>query len=85
MKPVTQEDISGCGIASVAALAGISYQEAKSVANGLGIFAEDSRLWSDTRYVRALLGHFGISASESELPFLSWETLPGLALLSIKW
>jgi hypothetical protein len=85
MKPVTQEEISGCGIASVAALAGLSYQEAKSVANGLGIFAEDSSLWSDTRYVRALLGHFGISAGEGELPFSSWETLPDLALLSIKW
>lgn len=37
MKPVTQEEISGCGIASVAALSGLSYQEAKTVANSLGI------------------------------------------------
>jgi hypothetical protein len=85
MKPVTQEEISGCGIASVAALAGLSYQEAKTVANSLGIYAEDNSLWSDTRYVRILLGHFGISAGEGELPFSSWETLPNLALLSIKW
>ena len=33
MKPVTQEEISGCGIASVAVLSGLSYQEAKTVAN----------------------------------------------------
>lgn len=85
MKLVFQEEISGCGIASVAILAGISYQEAKTVANSLGIFAEDSNLWSDTRYMRVLLKHFGISASEIELPFSSWETLPDLALLSIKW
>lgn len=69
----------------MAALAGHSYQEAKAVANSLGIFAEDSSLWSDTRYVRVLLKHFGISASEGELPFSSWEKLPDLALLSIKW
>lgn len=85
MKPVTQEEISGCGIASVAALAGLSYQESKTVANNLGIFAEDSSLWSDTRYVRILLRHFGISPGEGELPFLSWEALPSLALLSVKW
>ena len=85
MKRVIQEEISGCGIASVAVLAGLSYQEAKTVANSLGIFAEDSKLWSDTRYMRVLLKHFGILASEIELPFSFWETLPDLALLSIKW
>ena len=85
MKPVIQEEISGCGIASVAVLAGLSYQETKTVANSLGIFAEDSSLWSDTRYMRVLLKHFGILASEIELPFSFWETLPDLALLSIKW
>ena len=52
MKPVVQQEITGCGIASVAALAGVTYREAKAVANRLGIYAEDSSLWSDTRYVR---------------------------------
>lgn len=85
MKPITQEEISGCGIASVATLAGLSYQEAKTIANKLGIFAEDSKLWSDTRYVRILLGHLNITAAEGELAFASWEALPNLALLSIKW
>ncbi|MGB2832120.1 MAG: hypothetical protein WBC07_04160 [Methylotenera sp.] len=85
MRPVVQEENSGCGIASVAALAGISYSECKSAANSLGIFAEDKSLWSDTRYVRTLLKHFGISANESEMGFESWEALPNLALLSIKW
>jgi len=85
MRPVTQEEISGCGIACVAALSGLSYQEVRTVANSLGIFAEDSNLWSDTRYVRILLGHFGIAADQNELLFSSWDTLPDLALLSIKW
>lgn len=85
MKPVVQQEISGCGIACVAALAGLTYQEAKVAANSLGIYAEDRYLWSDTRYVHNLLEYFGISATEGETPFSSWEALPNLALLSIKW
>jgi ABC-type bacteriocin/lantibiotic exporter with double-glycine peptidase domain len=85
MKPVVQEEITGCGIASVAALAGVSYGEAKAVANRLGIYAADKNLWSDTRYVRTLLKHYGIAARRDETAFRSWDALPDLALLAIKW
>jgi hypothetical protein len=44
MKPVVQEGRTGCGIASVAVLAGITYTEVKRLTNRSGIFAEDSRL-----------------------------------------
>ncbi|WP_343808038.1 hypothetical protein [Marinobacterium maritimum] len=85
MKPVIQEEISGCGIAASAALAGVSYAQAKAVANGLGIYAEDKVLWSETAYVRRLLNEFGITCAATELPFSSWEKLPERALLAIKW
>ena len=85
MKPVVQLERTGCGIASVAAIAGLSYRKAKSIANSLGIHAEDQALWSDTSHVRRLLRHFGFSESARELPFRSWSTLPDLALLSTKW
>ena len=85
MKPIVQEEPSGCGIASVAVLAGLSYQQSQRAANRLGIHAEDSRLWSDTRYVRSLLKHHGIRCSARETPFVSWEALPDTALLAIKW
>jgi ABC-type bacteriocin/lantibiotic exporter with double-glycine peptidase domain len=85
MKPVVQEERTGCGIASVAALAGVSYRQAKATAKKLGIATEDPRLWSDTRYVRTLLAKFGLSVSKTEHPFVSWEKLPHLALLAIKW
>jgi len=85
MKPVIQLEPTGCGIASVAAIAGVSYSRAKSVANSLGIFADDRKLWSETAYVRKLLRHFGRRANPTEMPFHSWEALPNLALLSIKW
>jgi ABC-type bacteriocin/lantibiotic exporter with double-glycine peptidase domain len=85
MKPVVQQEPTGCGIASVAAIAGLSYPKAQSIANSLGIFAEDESLWSETSHVRNLLGHFGIKAGSREIPFRSWEALPDLALLSIKW
>ena len=60
MKSVIQEESTGCGIASSAAIAGISYDEAKAVANGLGINADDQALWSDTLYVRRLLSELGV-------------------------
>jgi hypothetical protein len=85
IKPVVQGEVSGCGIASVAALAGVSYAQSQAAANELGIFAEDQRLWSETYHVRALLRHFGLGASATELPFRSWESLPSTALLATKW
>jgi hypothetical protein len=85
MTPVIQEDVTGCGIASVAALAGVPYKAVKEVASYLGIAVTDSRLWSDTAFVRALLKHYGIQAAPEEQPFRSWNLLPALALLAIKW
>ena len=38
----------GCGIASVAALAGVSYWQAQRVAISARHFRGDSRLWSET-------------------------------------
>ena len=85
MNPIIQEEVTGCGIASAAALKQISYQEAKEVANNLGIYANDSTLWSDTAYVRKLLAELGISTADQEIPFSTWEKLPDKALLAIKW
>jgi len=85
MSPVVQQEKTGCGIASVAALAGVSYAQVKAQANKLGIFTEDPRLWSDTNCVRTLLARFGISVSKKERKFVSWHNLPDLALLAIKW
>ena len=85
MKPVVQLERTGCGIASVAAIAGVTYPKAKTVAASLGIRAADPSLWSDTAHVRKLLRRFGRKPGSREIPFRSWSTLPGLALLSIKW
>ena len=85
MKPVVQRERTGCGIASAATLAEISYAQAKRAANQLGIVAEDPRLWSETRQVRDLLEHFHIRAARKETPFVSWGLLPEVALLAIKW
>src|SRR3546814_14708040 len=57
------EEAAGCGIASVAALAGMSYQQARVAAAKLGIFAADPKLWSQTAPVRSLLAHFDLHAA----------------------
>ncbi|MDQ7729828.1 hypothetical protein [Halomonas sp. SpR8] len=85
MNPVIQEEISGCGIAACAALTSITYVQAKEAANALGIYAEDTALWSDTEYVRKLLRALGITVAPTETPFDTWESLPDKALLAIKW
>ncbi len=84
LNPVIQEETTGCGIASVANILGKSYADMKAVANGMGIYATDESLWSDTDYVRRLLAAEGVVTSAAEIPFESWEALPDLALLSIK-
>ena len=85
MKPVVQEEETGCGIASFAAIAGISYNEAKNIANAMGISAEDQALWSDTQYVRRLLAELGFRADKEEIPFRNWKSLPDCALIALKW
>ena len=85
MKPVIQLERTGCGIASVATIAGVTYRQAQRAAHRLGIAADDRRLWSETAHVRRLLRHYGVRAARTETPFLSWQTLPAVALLAIKW
>jgi len=85
MKPVIQQEKTGCAIASSAAIAGISYAKAKKIANELGIVASDPALWSETNYIRRLLKKLGIKAANKETPFKNWSSLPDIALLSIKW
>lgn len=84
-EPVIQEEVSGCGIASAANILGKTYAQMKAIANAMGIHAEDETLWSDTRYVRRLLASEGVACADGETPFQSWETLPDLALLAIKF
>lgn len=85
MKPVIQLEPTGCSIASIAAIAGLSYSKVKSIANSIGIFAEDKKLWSETYLVRKLLKYLKIKTGIREMRFWSWGALPDLALLSIKW
>jgi ABC-type bacteriocin/lantibiotic exporter with double-glycine peptidase domain len=82
---VVQEEATGCGIAASAALARISYAEAKRVAAQMGISAADKRLWSSTDWVVGLLGELGIGVQPEPIPFTAWHDLPDCALLAIKW
>lgn len=85
MNPVIQEEATGCAIACAAAIAGISYAEAKRIAGGLGIRADHSALWSETEPIRELLEKLGRRAEPGEHPFAGWDALPDVALLATKW
>ena len=85
MKPVIQQEATGCAIAASAVLAGVNYTIAKKAAKKLGINADDSKLWSSTIYIRRLLKHYNIKTSQTETPFKDWPSLPDRALLASKW
>lgn len=85
MKPVVQADRTGCGIAAVAAIAGVSYARAKAVAASAGIFVYDRSLYSEAEPVQRLLSQFGLHTARRTTPFRSWTGLPDCALLAIKW
>ncbi len=85
MRPVVQADRTGCGIAAVAAIAGVSYARAKAVAASAGIFVHERSLWSETEPIQRLLSRFGIHAARTPTPFRVWTDLPDCALLAIKW
>ena len=85
MRPVVQQDRTGCAIASVAAIVGESYRAVKQTAAGLGIDVRDAKLWRDTRPVRQLLASYRVTVARKQTPFTSWAALPSCALLAIKW
>jgi hypothetical protein len=84
MKPVIQQDRTGCAIASVAVLTRQDYRTVRNAATKLGIEVTDSTLWSDTKHVGHLLRHFSLAAGQPET-FTTWDALPDQALLAIKW
>tara|TARA_R110001583_G_scaffold187126_1_gene348209 strand:- start:1 stop:213 length:213 start_codon:yes stop_codon:yes gene_type:complete len=65
---VIQEETTGCGIASVANIVGKTYPQMKAIANGMGIYASDKSLWSDTQYVRRMLASEGIPLCHPSCP-----------------
>jgi hypothetical protein len=82
MRPVIQAEVTGCGIASVAAIAGVPYARAKKIANSFGICARDEKLWSETAYVRRILNHYRFRAKTGEFPFFDPGTRSPISLCS---
>jgi hypothetical protein len=85
VNPVVQQDPTGCGIASVAALTGQKYTTVKKAAEQLGIDVSDARLWSETRHLRRLLAYYRVALGKTEETFTGWNALPARALLATKW
>ncbi len=84
-KPVYQRDVTGCAIACTAWLAGKEYSSVKKTAGDIGIDITNPSLWSETIPMRSLLSEYGIKADSRETLFTTWQNLPPLALLAVKW
>lgn len=85
LKPVIQQEPTGCALACFAALTGQTYAAVKRSATALGLSVADASLWTTTLPMRRLLASQGFRAGRKEEPFVSWEKLPSRALLAIKW
>lgn len=84
MKAVLQEDLTGCGIACVANLANVSYQQVKSVAVTWGMTSAicvSGPIRPSFKYCWTIME----SIPAGRISFRSWQPLPPLALLSTKW
>lgn len=55
MKTVIQEEMTGCTIASDAALFNLTYNQTKQIANDMEIYTGDFTLWSKTKPLRKSL------------------------------
>lgn len=83
--PVVQEEVMGCGVASVANILGKSYSKIRETASSMGTYAPDKSLRSETKCVRKTLSASGFETSKDEIAFKSWQSLLDLALLSVKY
>ncbi len=81
---VIQEDVTGCGIACAAMLAGKTYHAAKKRGKNLGIFPDDRNLYSDIFDLRMLLESYNIRIGK-KVPFSNWKALPSTAIVAINY
>ena len=85
MQKLKQIDSTGCGIACIAMLANLDYEEVKGYAvNRMGL-GKGGDFYADTRHLREL-GHMcNLEVGKKKRPFKSFEALPNTAILAINY
>lgn len=84
IKRVKQEDETGCGLACIAMLAGVSYEEVKQVALKNLKFRTKGHFYTGTGQLKELAGYFGLTITgQKRRPWRNWALLPDIAIVSI--
>lgn len=81
---VKQEDETGCGLACIAMLAGVSYNEIKNVALDKLKFRTNGEFYTGTGQLKELASHYNVEIEgKRRRKFKSWSELPDVAIVSI--
>jgi ABC-type bacteriocin/lantibiotic exporter with double-glycine peptidase domain len=85
VKRIIQENPTGCGIACVAMLAGLSYEKVIKVAHGLFGWPKSQRtFYTSSAQLGELLETFGVESQRGRA-VRSWESLPNRAIAGINY
>jgi ABC-type bacteriocin/lantibiotic exporter with double-glycine peptidase domain len=85
MKRVLQEDPTGCGIACLAMLAGLSYKEVKAICQALPKFQELGHFYTRPEDLRSIAVAIGVTLSKRYLNFTGWDRVADLAIVAINY
>ena len=85
LRRIKQEDPTGCGLACIAILAGVSYTEIRKIAVDDLEFDESGLFYTGTTHLRKLASKYNIKLSKRRRQFKSLEALPEKAILAINY
>jgi len=82
MRRIRQRDSTGCGLACIAMVAGINYEDVRAIAVSKLGWDETGDFYTGTRDLRDLAGYFGIAVGKRRRSFKSFNALPDTAILA---
>lgn len=84
VRRIIQEDVTGCGIACAAMLAGISYSRAKTIALRLGIVGQKPSYYTNASDISKLLRELGLAPSKGR-KLSKWSSLRILSVVGVNF
>ncbi|HAV2807924.1 cysteine peptidase family C39 domain-containing protein [Acinetobacter baumannii] len=84
IKRIIQEDSTGCGIACVAMVAGLTYNEAKQIALDNQILKSKKNFYTRSNDVANFLNFLGIKSQNSR-KVCHWESIKTLSIVAINY
>ena len=84
MKRIIQKDSSGCGLACIAMIAGISYRQVRKWSTKIGC-SKDGHFDTDASDLRELASCSKIALASRKRQFRSWDKIPHKSIVAINY